>query len=248
MAKTPPGLLIPEFDAERHRYFTGPHERPGVNRLLRQSGFVDESYFYEEVTRRGKYVHTATVLYDRNDLDGVVRRKSIEAIAADITANVDPGYAGSVASYARWVDAVKPEWLPAGIEQPLVHPAFGYAGTPDRWGLIRAEYWNVEIKRGVPIAWHELQVAGYIPLRPHPKQRGRWRRGILYLHRDGKIARLVEVDRKPYNPIDADRMFRNCLDNFFWRLTHGDRTCFADRIEGAPGADYGIRNIEDTEP
>jgi hypothetical protein len=236
---TSPKLIIPTFDAEQHRYYVGDRELPAVNRLLRQGGFVDESYFYEEVRRRGTFTHEATRLYDLDDLAGVHRYGRLDVQLAEIAKSVDVGYVGSVQSYVRWVDTVKPDWFDDGIEVPLAHPVLGYAGKPDRWGLIQREPWHVEIKRGQPSPWHQIQVAGYIPLRKPPRRKI-WRRGILYLNTNGSIARLVPVDRKPYNPVEADRMFRNCLDSFHWRLKHGDRSCFADRTDGNYIADFGV--------
>jgi len=57
------------FEPEEHRYFLDDEEIPGVTRILALAGLTNHFNQDEEAALRGQYVHTATVLFDDNELD-----------------------------------------------------------------------------------------------------------------------------------------------------------------------------------
>lgn len=67
---------------------------------------------------RGTFVHKATALLERGELD-------VEELAAQ-----DPEAAGYVESYARTVELTKARAVM--VERPIYSPSWWYAGTPDR--------------------------------------------------------------------------------------------------------------------
>lgn len=212
-------MWFPVFDDERHRYFhpiTGD-ELPATNRLLRQAGLVDASYYYEEIKRRGKFVHQILWLMDRDDLG-----------------DYDPLLEGYKRSYEKLMADGTIEWDHDWSERPLAHPTDKYCGTPDRWGRIHRQPACAEFKAGAAMPWHELQVSSYRRMRPPPRGK-RWKEYLIYLHKDGAKATL-----RACTIPDREQRFIDTLNLFYWRLRHGDRSCFDDKTAGNPLADFGF--------
>jgi hypothetical protein len=222
-AATGAAMWFPDFDAERHRYFhpVTRKEYPGSNRLLRQAGLVDASYFHEEIKRRGKYVHQIAYLIDRDDL-----------------ADYDPQLEGYKQSYERLMATGDCEWDHQWSERPLAHADDKYCGTPDRWGRIYGDDAVGEFKCGGYVPWHELQVCSYRRMRK-PRRGKRWREFLIYLHKDGRKATVL-----PCAIPDREQRFIDTLNLFYWRLKHGDRSCFDDKTEGNPLADFGFGDAD----
>lgn len=216
-------MWFPEFEPEAHRYFhpVTRKELPGVNRIIRQAGLVDASYFYEEIRRRGKFVHQMTALIDRDDLQ-----------------TFDPQLAGWKQSYELFMATGIAEWDHDWTERPLAHQREFYCGTNDRWGWVHKRPANVELKCGSYVPWHEVQAVAYRRMRPMLK-RTPWKSYLLYLHSNGRKATL-----RPCMMLDAEQRWIECYNLFHWRLRNGDRTCFEDRTEGQPIADFGSTDID----
>jgi hypothetical protein len=217
-------MWYPRFDPEQHRYYhpVTSVELPGVNRLLRQAGLVDASYFYDEIRRRGTIVHDICWLMDRDDL-----------------ASCDPKLEGYRDSYARLLDEGTIAWDHDWSERSLADQWGKYAGTPDRWGTVCGWPAVGEFKCGSYVPWHELQTSGYARLRKSPRGK-RWREYLIYLHSNGSKAEL-----KRCTIPDREHRFTETVNLFWWRYAHGDRSCFADKEAGNPLADYGIELIAD---
>lgn len=48
-----------------------------------------------------------------------------------------------------------------GCEKAKYHPNYGYAGTPDLWGILGGANTLIDVKSGSPAKWHFLQLAAY---------------------------------------------------------------------------------------
>jgi hypothetical protein len=89
----------------------------------------------------------------------------------------------------------------------LVHPIYQFAGTIDRDGI--------DIKTGVPCAWHEIQAAAYtalygeIPVTPH------WT-GV-YLHEDGTYTTKTWKSRDLFTSF---KIFTAALAVVNWKREH----------------------------
>jgi hypothetical protein len=212
-------MWFPDFDAEQHRYYhpVTRQEQPGVNRIIRQAGLVDASYFYEEVRRRGSFVHDICYLLDIGDLG-----------------DYDPQLEGSKRSYERLMADGRCTWDHAWSERAIAHQHDGYCGKPDRWGQIDKYPACAELKRGTYSPWHEIQVNAYARMRTPPRGK-RWKPWLIYISPDGAKAQLV-----PCRIIDAEKAFIEALNLFYWRLKNGDRSCFTDKTDGNPLADFGF--------
>ena len=200
-----------KFDDDEHRYWSeDDQEIPGVNRVMRQAGFVDESYFTDEIAERGKVVHDCVKLINEHRLNW---------------STVDPHVEPYVASYAAWFADQDIKVL--STEEIVFDEGLWYAGTLDFTCLLRDRHHAhhlVEVKTGYPSPWHRVQVAAYKRAKKPPRGKY-WRSAILYLPSNGGPAKWIE----PEHPRRDEEAFTSALNCFNWRLTHGDRTCFEDR-------------------
>lgn len=121
------------FDHDTHTYRADGKVVPSVTQLL--APLFDFSMVREEVmalaAERGSAVHKATELFDGDDLDET---------------SLDPRLVGYLDAWKRFRDEAKFEPFDDGIEKPLYHPIYGYAGTPDRFGTLKGEPCTLDLK------------------------------------------------------------------------------------------------------
>lgn len=161
------------FDANAHAYYLDGVEIPHVTGILHTAGLTREYGGFHEAQWRGLHVHNACELYDLNDLDWN---------------SVYPEWLGYVKAWARFRDDTG--FQPTLIEFQAHHPAFRYAGTLDRRGILDGRPVQLDLKTGTEEDWHRYQTAGYKLLRDDFKDD---RRGAIYLSVDGTY-RLVWHD------------------------------------------------------
>jgi hypothetical protein len=170
------------FDAAQHRYFLGNRELPSVTQSLKYVGLIDYSHIpgpiLERAAERGKRVHLALEYFDN---DSLVADSCSEEIA------------GHVRAYERF--KADSGFVPGVIERRRHHPVIGYAGTPDRIGMIGKHPVVLDLKSGMVLDGHACQLAGYAHLFPNPR---RFRRIALQTFATGKY-RVHE-----YKPEDFD--------------------------------------------
>lgn len=120
------------FNAEQHIYTVDGKELPSVTTICRFLSYDYKSnrpWLAEAAAKRGTAIHEACALMDYGE--------EVEA---------PPEMAGYLAAYRRFLSDYQPEWL--GIERPLGSLDLGYAGTPDRFGIIGGKRVLVDIKTG----------------------------------------------------------------------------------------------------
>lgn len=134
------------YDAERHEYIDAASGvvLPSVTQLLIKDGKVDPTWFTEEGRRRGTEVHRLTLNYDLDVYD-------------DVKA-VDSPHKGYLLAWAALSEVMqRPAW--DHLEEPFVHHALRFGGTPDRVGIVWRLLSLGEIKTGDFEKWHPLQTA-----------------------------------------------------------------------------------------
>lgn len=183
------------FDSASHEYIdvgTGlvlPH----VTGMLKQTGWVDDTFFTEESSLRGQAVHRITAEYDLGALD-----------VASCVSRYRPYLLGHVRAMA----IVRPEW--DGIEEPAVHPTLKFGGRPDR----RGKAWELrcvwEVKAAIPQRSHQIQtalqailVAPAMGLPPFAIKRF-----VEYLKPNGKMKVDEHKDARDFR--EAERVIREC--------------------------------------
>lgn len=184
MVSSQPRKFMLTFDEKEHSYSVDGRLVPGVTTVLAGVGLIDASWFSEYAATRGTYVHEATALYDRGELD---------------EESLDPALTGYLGAYKRFRREVfSGEWQ--SIETPSYH-ATGFAGTPDRVHPKMV----VDIKSGAKLPWHPIQLAAYAILAHNCVNGYGIERLGLYLHDDGTY-KLYNYK----NPNDFE-VWRACL-------------------------------------
>lgn len=124
---------------DQHVYRLGAEVLPSITQILQDVGIVDYSFIpadqREAAMALGRSVHLQTQLDDKGVLD--------ESLA-------DMGYVDGWREFReKW------GFTPLHREEPLYHPQYFYAGTPDAWNVEEV----VEIKTGKPQTWVRYQLA-----------------------------------------------------------------------------------------
>ena len=174
---------------------------PSVTEILVDAGLIDTRWFSDEVRTSGEHVHTICQLYDEGDLD---------------EDSVAPEYQGYLDGYCRFLRDFRPvRWN--HVEQTLEDSTHRYHGTLDRLGSVSGTT-NVllDIKTGVPFAWHQIQLAAYANMLPI-KDRFLVERWGLYLSKDGAY-KVAIYGVKEYQ-ID-NHVFHAALTLYEWRHAH----------------------------
>ena len=136
------------FDEEKHEYRLDGRILPSVTGILREMGFIDDTYFTEDSAARGTAVHRATELYDLGTLD---------------EDSLDPRLVDYLEGWKRF--RKETGFLPTSIEG-RGWSKFGYAGTFDRIGVTdNASIVLLDIKSSMYVPdWIGLQLGGYLQI------------------------------------------------------------------------------------
>lgn len=190
------------FDVERHRYTVGGVEVPAVGTIVRWArvNAHDGPWMREEHRERGKAIHAASLALDigAEDADTLLRRLP-DAWRPYLQAYVNFRGTGKVFKWRR-------------MEQPYVNRSLGFAGTPDRVGSMNGYAAILEIKTGHETDWHGLQTAGQDILLHRDWHLRRYRRFVVYLHREGTFKLREHVDSGDYlRFLDALHRFHDAL-------------------------------------
>lgn len=164
------------FDHERHEYRHAGVLVPGVTSLLQHlHSFAGVPLdVLQAAQERGTAVHAACQFFDEEDLD----EEQLQASS--------PMVFGYLCGWKKFMAERAPTWN--AIEQPVYHPTLRYAGTPDRFGVLGGEDWQVDIKtsqQSHPV-WG-VQTAAYNQAAGKPKAR----RATVQLRADGTY-RFIE--------------------------------------------------------
>ena len=161
------------FDPDTHRYTLGDLELDSVTGILTAEGFIDTRFYDEWSRTRGSYVHEATHLYDRGELDEDA---------------LDPQLVPYLEAYKKFLKETGAEILESEI--PYYHPEYLYAGRPDKKALLFGTETTIEIKSGNIEPWARIQAASYMLLNGTKKACG------LQLKPDGSYKLHEFKDRK----------------------------------------------------
>lgn len=156
------------FDRHSHTYRDGARVVPGITSVLRAAGCTDSEWVTEEALRRGTAVHAATLLLDLGD-----------------TPVLPLAWDGYLRAYVAFRRDIRCSWQE--MEEPRISRLYGFAGTPDRVGLVAGRPALLELKTAQAasrVAWHGYQTAGQDLLMGGP--RGVRQRLVAYLLPDGR--------------------------------------------------------------
>lgn len=188
------------FDAVNHEYIaldTG-ETLPHVTGMLDRAGLVDDLWFTEESSERGRCVHTLTADFDLGALD----------VASCVS--IHRGY---LLAHVAAMQILKPEILK--VEIPQVHSVYRYGTRIDRAVRIFGLRGVLEIKSAEPSKAHQIQTALQVIVEAEdagmePEDLGRW---ALYLKPNGRY-KLVDHNKDRFDKArdfnEARRIIRMC--------------------------------------
>lgn len=182
------------FEPDGHKYFVEGREIPGVTHVCESVGISDGRWNTPESAARGQAVHLACELYDLGCLDWDRLRES------------ERGYVAAWAAFVRENDVKILE-----IERVAVSPDGRWAGRVDRLLEMDRRTFVGDIKSGMPLLWHGVQLAGYAKTwpRPFPHRLG------IYLKANGRYH------PEPYKDRDDYKAWESAVDLTWWKWNRG---------------------------
>lgn len=184
------------FDEARHEYWLGEIRLPSVTQVLADLYDFDgiPVATLKVAAQRGQYVHQATELHDRDDLDWD---------------SLHPPYRPYVEAWLRFRDERKPEIVDA--EKADYHRKLLYAGKRDRILMLDGELTLADIKTTYKVSRVDaLQTAGYQAIAEQDKVKIE-RRVTIHLRKDGAYEVVPWDDRGDF------AVFAGCLARYNWR-------------------------------
>lgn len=184
------------FDAIQHEYIDleSGAVLPHITGMLQATGWIDDTWFTEESSRRGTRVHQLTADYDLGAIENPL--------------SVEDGYKGYFLGHVKAMQILRPTML--AVEQPFVHPVLRFGGRPDRLIVLNRAKAILEVKTAIAASSHQIQTAlqailaaGEFDLPPEGVQRL-----CLYLQRTGKFKLEEHRDRNDF--AEARRVIRRC--------------------------------------
>lgn len=130
------------FDHVEHAYYVAGRQVPNVTGMLQKTGWVDPTYYTDDVRERGRAVHQLTAEYDLGALD---------------PSRLVSKYRGWLLAHVAAMARLKPTW--DAIEEPEVHPSYQFGTRPDRVGKIYRVRSIVDEKSGLKDKAHPIQTA-----------------------------------------------------------------------------------------
>ena len=136
------------FEESTHQYKFNGVNVPSVTQILSGSGLIDLSFINKDLLAEkadlGTKVHQATELYDQNEID-------LDELHPTLKSYLD-----------SWIKFRKESGFePTGIEIPLYHSVYKFAGRIDRVGTIGKDLIILDIKSGTSQKSHAIQTAAY---------------------------------------------------------------------------------------
>lgn len=197
MPKTGEKMSKVIFEQLEHRYFLDNKEYPSQSKIMKHFGMTpDYDRFGNDSSRNfGTAVHKVCELYDKNDLG-----------------EFDPLLKQYLDGYKRFMDHYKPEWQL--IEVPLVSKVWGFATTPDRFGIINKKTASIDLKTGTEEPHHEIQSGFHqIVIEENLKVKVKERYTLILLPNDFRLI----LHKNP-----SDKSIAISLAQIYrWKLNHG---------------------------
>ncbi len=133
------------FDASHHEYIdiASGETYEHITGLLEVSGWVDDQWFTEESSVRGRAVHRLTA--------------DVDLGAIEDPRSVVSGYKPYLLAHVGAVQLSGVQMLT--VEEPRVHPTLRFAGRPDRSALAYGVRGPWEVKSGDYAKGHQIQTA-----------------------------------------------------------------------------------------
>lgn len=188
---------VNSFDPENHIYRSESSRLPGATDVIKAENMISLDWMSEEAMWRGKCVHRAIELLNKNLLDWD---------------SLDREIWGYVMSYKEFLSQTKFQLV--GSEEPCF--AGSYACIPDVWGVMNKFNCVVELKTGMVPKWAKIQTALQVRALRTDKGFSAIKRFGLRLMKDGTISKL-----EPFEDSADDRAAMSMVESFHFKLNNG---------------------------
>lgn len=187
------------FNADTHTYFLNGQERPHITGMLLRTGWIDDTWYTEESSERGRQAHKLTADYDLGAVD----------LARCVSA-----YRGYLVTHVKAMRLMRPEIK--AVEEALIHPELGYGGRPDReiiaYGavaVLEGKSGGVEKAHQVQTALQAILISGryHLPAEAIARYCLYWK---LSERKDGSWGWRLEEHRERRDFDEAYRIIRRC--------------------------------------
>lgn len=188
------------FDAQKHLYILTDgitdEVLPSVTQILSAEGFIPNNGS-EWHMEKGSHVHKMIELY----LQGVLDEDTLDPLLSPYLQGFRQFQADSGIEIQ-------------GVETPMYHPQYLYAGTPDIWGSLNNVSTLIDVKTGSAAKWHLLQLAAYCGLL---QSNGGWIRQAanLYLSETGGYTMSKPLGMKELT--HCMQVFLSALTLYKWK-------------------------------
>ncbi len=169
------------FDRASHTYWRHDRQLPGITTVIRSAGHSDDEWCSLDALARGSAVHAASLLVD----------------LGDEPEPLPEAWGGYLRAWLAFRADVPCSWTE--LEQPRMSEIYGFAGTPDRVGMVMGRPAIVELKTaqsGARVPWHGVQLAAQDMLLDG--RRGLRQRLAVYLLPDGRYRLREYADSADY--------------------------------------------------
>jgi len=180
-----------EFDEAKHEYSKDGIIYPHMTQILQDVGLIDITWYTEESSMRGRYIHDCLRLLDEN----------VPLVMLDIGPDIE-GYINAYLKFKKENDYKIIE-----SETHHINETMRFAGTPDRVCRVNGKDAIIDIKTGTKCDWHGIQLSGYKLLLGESKLLLYG----LYLKDTGKYT------LQPYKDADYRNVFYAALTVYGWK-------------------------------
>ena len=188
-------ILMPEleFDPIEHVYTYRGQVIEGVTTILDRAGLIPHNHHGQVPRERGRLLHQAIEYAALDDLN---------------EDTLDPALRGYVMAWRKFMRNHRVK--PIAIEVVMAHPELSYGGTIDMIAKMENQVVGIDFKTGVPMPWHDYQLAGYemltnrnCDLLPIHAVVPIW--FDVYLNQDGdyRIGNRLGTRKSPYHIFNA---------------------------------------------
>jgi len=182
------------LDTERHIYkLADGTEIPSVSEIIKDGLNIQYVGLNDFYATRGKYIHKAIELFNKNVLD-----------MNSLVPHIQNFFQSYLSFHNEYIQKV------IEIEKIVYNEELRYAGTLDM--VVKLKYSKepiiIDIKTGSYQGFYELQTAGYWLAYGNKK----CKRGLLMLDNEGKQAKLIMCENKR----DMD-VFKGLVHLYYWK-------------------------------
>lgn len=190
------------FDPETHTYTVNGERYPSVTGILKACGCVNDRWFTEESSERGRQIHEVFRYWLTDHVD--------------LAENEDER--AHLAALKRFLK--ESHFKPEQVEIPVVRAMPRYAGTLDVFGMVQGQGVAVDWKTGAPKPADAVQLGAYVAALWEQKITV-FEGWVVYFDPAVASGYKVGLRMQTHELLHQGNLFHNILIVYNWRLANG---------------------------